>query len=91
MFTVYVLFSPSFDKIYIGYTSNLLIRIKSHNEFASKGWTRKFRPWVLVHQESFTTKSEAMKREKELKSARGRQFIWVLIRRMAEAGSSLRQ
>ena len=67
------------------------MRIKSHNEFASKGWTLKFRPWVLVHEESFTTKNEAMKREKALKTAKGRDFIRAHIRRLADAGSSLRQ
>jgi putative endonuclease len=75
MFWVYVLYSPSFNKIYIGYTSDLETRFKSHNELATKGWTIKFRPWILVYSESFKTKSEAMKREKELKSAKGREFI----------------
>jgi putative endonuclease len=42
---------------------------------SKKGWTIRFRPWVLVHQESFQSKAEAMRREKELKSARGREFI----------------
>ena len=30
MFTVYVLYSKSFDKIYIGFTSNIAERFKSH-------------------------------------------------------------
>jgi len=32
MFTVYVLYSQQHDKIYIGYTSNLQERFRSHNE-----------------------------------------------------------
>jgi putative endonuclease len=75
MFWVYVLYSTSFNKIYIGYTSDLEARFKSHNELATKGWTIKFRPWIIVHSESFKTKSEAMKREKELKTAKGREFV----------------
>jgi len=75
MFKVYVIYSPAFDKIYIGYTSNLEARIKSHNELATKGWTIKFRPWKLVYEETLTTKSDAIKRESELKSAAGRRFI----------------
>jgi putative endonuclease len=76
MFQTYVLYSPKHNKIYIGYTSDLEIRIISHNEKATRGFTIKYRPWKIVHTESFMTKSEAMKREKELKSARGRKFIW---------------
>jgi putative endonuclease len=74
-FHVYVLHSPSFNKIYIGFTSDIEARILSHNILANKGWTIKFRPWTLIHTESFATKPEALKREKELKSARGREFI----------------
>ncbi|MDX1937936.1 MAG: GIY-YIG nuclease family protein, partial [Flavihumibacter sp.] len=38
LYTVYILYSPSRQKIYIGYTSNLLNRMLSHNELG-KGWT----------------------------------------------------
>ena len=82
MFTVYVLYSKSYDKIYIGFTSNLEQRLLSHNELGKKGWTIKFRPWQLIHTEVFQLKSEAMKREKQLKTATGRNFIWSLIKAM---------
>ncbi len=82
MFTVYVLYSKSYDKIYIGFTSNLEQRLLSHNELAKKGWTIKFRPWQLIHTEVFQLKSDAMKREKELKTATGRNFVWSLIKAM---------
>ena len=80
MFTVYVLYSPQFEKIYIGFTSDIEARFKSHNELATKGWTVKFRPWIILHTESFANKAEAMKREKQLKSGGGREFIWSLIK-----------
>jgi len=76
MFLVYVLYSVRFKKIYIGYTSNLDERFKSHNELGTKGWTINFRPWILVYQEEFITKKGAMAREKSLKTAGGRKFIW---------------
>lgn len=82
MFTVYVLHSANFNKIYIGYTSNLEQRLLSHNELATKGFTIKFRPWVIVYKETFETKAKAMKREKQLKTAKGREFIWNLINEM---------
>jgi len=75
MFTVYVLYSEKFNKIYIGYTSDLGKRFLSHNELGTKGWTIKFRPWKIIHTESFQSKAEAMKREKELKTSRGRNWI----------------
>ncbi len=82
MFTVYVLYSKSYDKIYTGFTSNLEQRLLSHNELGKKGWTIKFRPWQLIHTEVFQLKSDAMKREKQLKTATGRNFIWSLIKAM---------
>ena len=79
MFTVYVLYSPRFEKIYIGFTSNLEARIKSHNELGTKGWTMKYRPWEILITEEFETKKGAMQRERELKSGSGREYIWSLI------------
>ena len=80
MFTVYVLYSSLFDKIYVGYTSNLNERVKSHNALGKKGWTVKYRPWVVAYTEQFTLKKDAITREKELKSAKGREFVRKIIR-----------
>jgi len=79
MFIVYVLYSASFNKIYIGYTSHLDEGMLSHNSLSKKGYTLKFRPWSLVYTEKFIAKADAMRREKELKSAKGRTFILKLI------------
>ena len=79
MFIVYVLYSEKFNKIYIGYTSNIDQRLLAHNELETKGYTLRFRPWQLIHSESFSEKSEAMKREKQLKTAKGREFVWNLV------------
>ncbi len=75
MFKVYVLHSPTYNQIYVGFTSDLDSRMASHNILAKKGWTIRYRPWTLIHQEQFDTKAEAMKREKELKSGKGREWI----------------
>ncbi|NOU38162.1 MAG: GIY-YIG nuclease family protein [Ferruginibacter sp.] len=79
MYIVYALYSKKFDKIYIGYTSNLNERFKSHNELSKKGWTVSFRPWEIIFQEEHLEKTEALKREKQLKSCSGRDFIRSLI------------
>jgi putative endonuclease len=76
MFIVYVLYSQKYKKIYIGYTSNLKQRMLSHNELATKGYTVKYRPWIIVLTENFDTKKEALNREKALKSGKGREYIW---------------
>ncbi|HVW12373.1 MAG TPA: GIY-YIG nuclease family protein [Mucilaginibacter sp.] len=80
MFTVYALYSQKFNKIYIGYSSDSANRIVSHNELGTNGYTLRYRPWIIVHTEEFETKTEALKREKQLKSAKGRQFIWNIVR-----------
>ncbi len=79
MFVVYALYSLTYNKIYIGFTSDLEQRLKSHNKLGKKGWTIKFRPWELIYSEECSLKSEALKREKQLKSATGRNFIRSLI------------
>ena len=47
-YTVYVLYSESFDKHYTGFTSDLTKRLQSHNELGAKGWTKKYRPWKVI-------------------------------------------
>ena len=79
MFTVYILYSQTFEKIYIGYTSNIEERLRSHNELAKKRYTVRYRPWVLIHTETFNIKSEAMAREKALKGGQGRKWIYEVI------------
>jgi putative endonuclease len=75
MFTVYVLYSESHNKHYVGYTSDLKNRLDSHNIFANSGFTVRYRPWKLIYTEQFSIKSEVIKREKFLKSGKGREFI----------------
>ena len=77
MFTVYLLYSKDYDKIYIGYTSDIEERLLSHNIYAKKGWTVKFLPWTLIYTETFETKNDAMQREKQLKTVKGREFTWL--------------
>jgi len=75
---VYVLYSSKFDQIYIGQTNNLKIRFQKHNSGKVKS-TKAYIPWGLLHFEEFNSRAEAMSREKQLKSHRGREFIRKLI------------
>ena len=58
----------------------------SHNKLGKKGWTIKYRPWEIVHTEAYATKAEAVKREKQLKTARERTFIWNKINKPDDTG-----
>ena len=75
MFTVYVLHSLNFDKIYIGYSSDIEKRLFAHNHISNKGWTKSFQPWKIIYTEQFERKGDAMVREKQLKTSKGREFI----------------
>ncbi len=56
-------------------TSDLITRIQFHNYKSTKGFTLRYRPWYCIHVEFFDLKSSALKREKELKSGKGREWI----------------
>ena len=70
-YTVYVLYSDECQEIYIGHTSNLLERFKSHQTLG-KDWTARYRPWIVIYCEYFSEKSDARKREIQLKQYRNR-------------------
>lgn len=76
MFFVYAIYNHTANKLYIGQTSNLKKRISSHNSKYGNHFTAKFKgEWVLIYNESLPTRSEAIKREKQLKTSRGREYI----------------
>ena len=74
MYYTYVLYSSHFDRIYIGQTNNLDFRVDKHNFGLIKS-TKRYVPWKLIYYETYGTRSEAMKREKYLKSHIGRDYI----------------
>jgi len=67
-FFVYILRTSS-DTLYIGQTNNLEKRLKEHKTKSSKGakYTRYFKSIELVYKEMHKTRSDAMKREAQLK------------------------
>ena len=81
MFTTYILHSKQLDKFYIGYTAdNVLVRLSKHLA-NHKGFTAKAKDWKIVYQEIFTTKQDAMKREKQIKGWKSNIRIKELIDR----------
>ena len=73
----YILFSVKKNCYYIGHTSNLIERLKKHNS-NHKGFTGKIGDWKIIYQESFTEKSEAYAREREVKSWKSKHKIIAL-------------
>ena len=77
MFWVYVLQNPA-GKIYIGQTADLERRIAQHNDPENKltRTTKRFPgPWILVFSESGPTRTDALKRERYLKTGHGRKWL----------------
>jgi putative endonuclease len=77
-FFVYILQSRKDFSFYIGQTNDLDVRVSKHNDGLSKYTSSKL-PWVLVYFEKLETRSDALKREREIKSKKSRKYIEALI------------
>jgi putative endonuclease len=78
MFTLYILYSESSDRFYVGYTNDIERRLSEHNRKKGK-FTDAGIPWKLVYSETFLKKKEARAREKHIKSRKSKSFIKELI------------
>jgi putative endonuclease len=67
MHFVYIL-QCSDGSYYTGYTTDIQRRLREHNDGLGSKITRSKLPVVLIHQESYRTKSEALTREAQIKS-----------------------
>ena len=74
MFYTYILKSVVDGTLYAGNTENIERRLQEHNRGKMK-YTKRKMPWILVYKELFSTRTDAMKREKFFKSGRGRKFL----------------
>ncbi|HPJ80494.1 MAG TPA: GIY-YIG nuclease family protein [Candidatus Portnoybacteria bacterium] len=70
----YIIKSRKNNKHYIGQTNNIKDRIKRHNNGESLS-TKFGVPWTLIHFEKFKNRSEAVKRERYLKSLKNKNYI----------------
>ncbi|HYU64960.1 MAG TPA: GIY-YIG nuclease family protein [Candidatus Paceibacterota bacterium] len=71
---IYVLKSIKDGKFYTGFTKNLKLRFKQHQDGLVAS-TRKRRPFELVYFEGCRDRSDATHREKYLKTFYGKMFI----------------
>jgi type I restriction enzyme R subunit len=70
------------ESIYIGQTDSLERRWREHLAGTAAEHTKRHRPVALVHYEEFTSRAEAVQREKDLKTGFGRKWL----KREIEAG-----
>ena len=69
MYFVYILKSLIVLRYYIGSSENVARRLSDHNSGKVKS-TKAYKPWEIVYLERFDIKSDALKREKQIKSYR---------------------
>jgi putative endonuclease len=75
---VYVLRNLATGRSYTGATSDLEVRLAQHNSDQSRS-TKHRSPWTLIHREEFSTMAEALRRERFLKSGKGRDELQRLL------------
>jgi putative endonuclease len=85
---VYLLWSVRSKRTYVGQTDDVGTRLKRHNAGFVRS-TKAYRPWILVHKELYSTRSEAMKREMWLKSPIGRKLVAEFIENWQAQGLSI--
>ena len=76
---VYILESQSNGRYYVGSTANIEARLQRHNQGRSK-YTKTGIPWNVVYIEQFGTRSEAVRRERQIKRRKSRDYIEGLVR-----------
>ncbi|MBA3572599.1 MAG: GIY-YIG nuclease family protein [Pyrinomonadaceae bacterium] len=76
MFCVYAILSERTGRIYVGQSADVEARVRSHNR-GRVGSTAADTPWILIKQQSFSTRNEARWFEFSLKRSRGHRLRWL--------------
>ncbi|AZA82618.1 excinuclease ABC subunit C [Chryseobacterium lactis] len=80
----YILYSKSLNKYYIGHScEDLQERLRKHMS-DHKGFTAKVKDWIIIYTEEFSSKKDAYKREREVKSWKSKAKILKLIDNTSE-------
>ena len=87
MFSVYILRNEKTGRHYTGHSSNLTQRLGQHNSGITKS-TKNRGPWLLIYQEAFAIRAEAMRREKYFKSGKGREELKRILGEQEAFGSA---
>ena len=66
MYYVYLLYSRELNEFYLGYTSDLKERLRSHQSGENEA-IKKAHDWILAYYEAYLNEHTARKREANLK------------------------
>ncbi len=78
MYSVYIIYSSTLDKYYIGYTEDMAKRLQQHNEGISR-FTAKASDWIVKYTAAYKSRELAHQRELEIKRKKSRKYIEWLI------------
>ncbi len=76
---LYILYSMSLDKYYVGHTAQAVQERLEQYLTNHQGFTGKAKDWQIVFSQSFETKAAAYAAERRVKSWKSRQAIQHLI------------
>ncbi|MCE1201429.1 MAG: GIY-YIG nuclease family protein [Bacteroidia bacterium] len=79
MHFVYILYSESADKYYVGETEDVVRRFSEHNQSERKQFTSPYRPWILKAVFVCEDRFKARKAEDFIKKQKSRRFIQKII------------
>ena len=87
MHYLYILFSYSSKRYYVGSSSNPEGRLLAHNHPSNKGWPKRYRPWKLVFKKAYESRIEAQRSEKKIKSFKSSDMLRRIINQQWSLGS----
>ncbi|GAL68333.1 GIY-YIG nuclease family protein [Jejuia pallidilutea] len=80
MYYLYIIYSETFDRFYVGSSQAPWKRLQSHNTSKFNTYTSKYRPWVLKAVfEAGITRGDAEKIERFVKKQKSRALLLKLI------------
>ena len=79
MYFIYILYSVSANKYYVGHTDNLERRLFEHNNGMTRFTSNIASDWIIMYTETFESRTLAAKREREIKARKSRVHIKSLI------------
>ena len=80
MYYIYILYSVTADRYYVGHTDNVERRLNEHNASDRLTFTAKHRPWKLYAVfECSIVRNEALKMERFIKRQKSRRLIQRMI------------
>jgi putative endonuclease len=78
MHFVYIIYSESADRYYVGETADWKHRLQSHRSGRQR-WTSRASDWELKYLETLSSATEAKKRERQIKKSKSRKATerWI--------------